>query len=151
MRRGDGASWPVPHPCHANAPDVMGTDNSWGWCTQAACEWPLHLQKPNPSVKPAKGLDTFDKVLKTFLLPRHICGTNKLRNLFTIHTHRVRFRMFCRYEESRLDTFKIYPRRCLRREGVRTCGLINPQNYLWSFITWGADFQTLCHSCPFLM
>lgn len=50
----DGASSPLPHPCHANAPDVMGTDNSWGWCTQAACERLLHLQKPNPSVKPAK-------------------------------------------------------------------------------------------------
>lgn len=28
-----------------------------------------HLRKPNPSVKPAEGLCTFDKVLKTFLLP----------------------------------------------------------------------------------
>lgn len=28
-----------------------------------------HLRKPNPSVKPGKGLCTFDKVLKTFLLP----------------------------------------------------------------------------------
>lgn len=50
----DGASSPLPHPCHANAPDVMGTDNSWGRCTQAACERLLHLQKPNPSVKPAE-------------------------------------------------------------------------------------------------
>lgn len=28
-----------------------------------------HLWKPYPSVKPAEGLRTFDKVLKTFLLP----------------------------------------------------------------------------------
>lgn len=45
---------PLPHPCHANAPDVMGTNNSWGWYTQAACEALLHLQKPNPSVNEAK-------------------------------------------------------------------------------------------------
>lgn len=48
---------PLPHPCHANAPDVMGTANSWGRCTKAACERALHLQKPNPSVKPAGIMD----------------------------------------------------------------------------------------------
>lgn len=54
MGNEDGASSPLPHPCHAISPDVMGTDNSWGWCARAACERLLHLQKPNPSVKPAK-------------------------------------------------------------------------------------------------
>lgn len=50
----DGASLHLPHPCHASTPDVMGTSNSWGQCTRTACEMLLHLQKPNPSVKPAK-------------------------------------------------------------------------------------------------
>lgn len=79
----DGASSPLPHPCHANAPDVMGTGNSWGCCTQAACERLLHLQKPNPSVKPGKGLCTFDKVLKTFLLPpTHLQGCQPSKNVY---------------------------------------------------------------------
>lgn len=55
--------------CHGNPEQLVHTGCVWKAApsaeTQSLCET-------------SKGLDTFDKVLKTFLLPKHICGSNKL-------------------------------------------------------------------------
>lgn len=84
---GDGASSPLPHPRHANAPDVMGTDNSWCWCMQG-CVWKVAPAAETQSLcETSTGLNTFDKVLKTFLLPKHICGTDKVGERLTIFVH----------------------------------------------------------------
>lgn len=69
---GDGRSLPLPHPCHANGPDVMGTKNSCG------CVWKAAPSAETQSLcESSEGLGTFDKVLKTSLLTKHICGTDK--------------------------------------------------------------------------